>query len=136
MLFRSRKRNARDPLQQFDVGRPGTLAVSAAQASRVAGAARDLLLFAVVAHRGLQGIAHSRSVAGVLSRFAEPGIRERVRSLPSTLLYEHSTQLVAGAAFSICGAQRRDQYHRREPALDAGEGALVVTGAGTARRGC
>ena len=96
---------------------------SSAQARGIAPAAAILHLFAFLPDHRVQGPPHALAVSAVLRRFARPIVRDGVRRVSSALFDEHAAILASGAAVPLRRAQRRDQYHRLEPALAAHQAA-------------
>ena len=97
----------------------------AAQARR-ARRRRPVLPLALGADDRLQGHAHLRAAARVLSRPARPGLRVRPGARALALLDQHVPQLAAGAPVPLRLPQRRDQHGAGQPQLDArSRGAAV-----------
>ena len=92
-----------------------------AQAGR-AGHARDrgrrhrrVFPVVVLAHHGLQGHAHHRAAAAVLSGPARRAVSVRDRDRAQSVLHQHLPVLAALAPVPVRRAQRRDQHRAREP---------------------
>src|SRR5579862_2352582 len=122
----------RNPAVLLPIGkcerRSGASAFPSAQAGRDGSVLRHLFLFAVVALRLLQGFARASAAPRILSRPEKPRFHGKLRAFPPAIFDEHASHVDARAAVSLRGAQRRDQYDRSEPPLDARAGTLATRG--------
>src|SRR5216684_3901924 len=82
-----------------------------------------LHLLALFPDGRLQRAAHSLAISTVLRRFARSILCCHVRDLSPALLDEHRAFLASRAAVSLRCAQWRNQHHRLESPLVAGQGA-------------
>src|SRR6267143_2186274 len=100
------------------------MAASAAAQTRGIAFARALLhLFAFFADGCLQRAADALAISAILRRSPRSELRHHFRHFSPAVFDEHAAFLGFGAAVPLCGAQRRDQYDRVEPAVDASERA-------------
>jgi len=101
-------------------GKFRAVALPSAEAHRRGGARGDVFLFAVFADGGVQRAAGAVAICRVLPGSGRPGLHRSLRHLSPAVCDEHAALVVAGAAVPHRGAQRGNQYHCLQPAVDAG----------------